>query len=397
MSLELVIVMIHGTWGRGIFPSARALMHRRPLWFEPGSDFHDDLMRQLDNKGVEVHASSIDWSGSNSFKERELAAKKLAETIDLRAKQFPNVPILLLGHSHGGNVISRALSHTTANLDQVYAASLATPFLEVFKTNLTPSQSRSLGTLYFFSFLAVVIIYNITLDYFFPHLRQKPGPHLPNIAAAIGAIVVGITGAIFICSYILRQSAAQIELIEKISSQSGASHLGSRRLVVRAIDDEATLVITTGAIGTRLASLALSLIGAFRPNNLIWVVLLFGLLFAAHQMPIEIGWNFRAIYQTLIASYVLFLPLLVFLLVVLAAIFRASYGRELALSGVNCEVSAHSAPDAQGVDVVTLRQDGGARGWLRHYIYEHPGCTAALVDWITSWHKQREARAASDP
>src|SRR5712664_4011993 len=104
MLRDLVIIMIHGTWGRGIFPSARALMRRRPLWFEPESDFHNDLVRQLNNTGVEVQTSFVEWSGANSFKERELAARKLVETIDLRAKQFPNVPILLLGHSHGGNV-----------------------------------------------------------------------------------------------------------------------------------------------------------------------------------------------------------------------------------------------------------------------------------------------------
>ncbi|MCK1339964.1 hypothetical protein IVB38_29160 [Bradyrhizobium sp. 38] len=385
MLRELFIIMIHGTWGRGIFPSSRALIHRQPRWYEPGSGFHNDLVSQLNERGIEVQASFIKWSGANSFKGREFAAKKLAEAIDLRAKQFPNVPILLLGHSHGGNVISHALSHTT-NLDRIYTASLATPFLEVFKTELTPAQSRALYTLYFFSFIVVVALFNITVDYFLPHLRRNPGLHIPNIIAAIGAVVLGIVASILVCSWILRKSAAQIELIERISSQVDASHLGARRLVVRAIDDEATLTITTGAIGTRLASLALSLIGAFRPNNLIWLALPLCLIFAATQLPIETKTRLylRELEQVYMFAYLGLLPFLVFLLVVLAAAFRAFCGRELALAGVNCEVSAHSAPDGQGVDIVTLRQDGAAKRILRHYIYEHPGCVPALVDWIAS-------------
>ncbi|MET4715921.1 hypothetical protein ABIF63_000024 [Bradyrhizobium japonicum] len=396
MNGEVYIIMVHGTWGRGFFPTIAALVTRRPRWFQPGSGFHTGLFSELSARQIDAQSTFVEWSGSNSFKERELAARKVAQSIETRVQQFPNTPVLLLGHSHGGNVVSRALSNTTVDLDRIYVTTLATPFLEVFKTKLTASQERSLNMLFMFFFLAFVALSNFTIQQLFPELREKNGFDLPNIAAVIGILAIALIGATSIYPLLVRRSAAQLALVEMISSQSGVLRVRDRRLVVRAVDDEATLVITTGAIGTRLASLAFSIIGALRPSNLVWPAIGFILEYAwwnVPRLPFGIEIYFHRIASILFAATFL-VPLLVFLLVVFAAFFRAAYGRELAIAGVNCEVSAHSAPDGHGLEIVTLRQSNAARR-LRHYIYDEPSCGAAVADWIAARIKNDEISTGS--
>jgi hypothetical protein len=195
MNRELFIIMVHGTWGRGFFPTIAALVTRRPRWFQPGSGFHTALFSQLSASGIDPQSTFVEWSGSNSFKERELAARKVAQIIETRVQRFPNTPVLLLGHSHGGNIISRALSNTTVNLDRIYVATLATPFIEVFKTKLTASQVRSLNMLYMFLFLVIIGLSNFTLQHLFPEVFEKKGFYLPNIAAVIGVFAIALIGA----------------------------------------------------------------------------------------------------------------------------------------------------------------------------------------------------------
>lgn len=197
-------------------------------------------------------------------------------------------------------------------------------------------------------------------------------------------------------------SAAMIECIAANSSQTAFRSLGARRLVIRAIDDEAALVISAGAIGSRLSSLLLSFIGFLRilsPSILIGIpvavliiaLLVYGLLaFPMTEVFMTLpGTTTREIVEfwavaavvTIGGSIAAVTSFLVLFFVASASLFRMAYGREMSLAGVNCEVSAHTAPDGSGVSVVTLRRAGERRG-LRHFIHEHPQCAAVVFDWI---------------
>jgi len=86
----------------------------------------------------------------------------------------------------------------------------------------------------------------------------------------------------------------------------------------------------------------------------------------------------------LVFLIVVLLCICVFVLVLLSAVFRAAYGWEMMLAGLNCEVSVHSAPDGTPASVVTLRQSESRRAWLRHYIYDHPHCATTIAHWIAA-------------
>jgi len=203
-------------------------------------------------------------------------------------------------------------------------------------------------------------------------------------------------------------SAGMIESISAMSSQAAFKSLGVRRLVIRAIDDEAALVISAGAIGSRLSSLFLSLIGFLRvlsPSILLgvpiavfiialWMVGLSEFPMARLFIPLHPAekelLEFFAMTAVAVigGSIAAIASLLVTFLVVSAALFRMAYGREMSLAGLNCEVSAHTAPDGLGVSVVTLRQPIARRG-LRHYTHQHPQCVGAIFKWIESQLRQR--------
>lgn len=166
MRHDLVVLMVHGTWGRGFFPNSRPLSRRQPRWYEKGGVFRERLVELFAESGVVTTIEFIEWSGSNSFREREKAAMQLARLIDAHSDEAPDVPILLVGHSHGGNAVARSLSHIKSAAANIYAATLATPFLEVFRTEVTSSQQRALVGLFFLLCGLSLLGFSMTLNLF---------------------------------------------------------------------------------------------------------------------------------------------------------------------------------------------------------------------------------------
>jgi hypothetical protein len=391
---KLRIIMVHGTWGRGFFPDSKIFTSKKLRWFEPGSPFHTALLAHPRAKGIETETRPLKWSGANSFRQRDEAGKRLAEMIDAEATAHFQWPVLIIGHSHGGNVIGRAMTHTRSALDRTYAATLATPFLEVFKTATPRFQVISLHML---GYLIIISLFFTLL--FLALSSSSPGEPVPGPTAVV---VAGILFFMALTLFVLPDLVymyvnKQNDLLERISSQSALADIVNRTLVVRGIDDEAALVIAGGAIAARMISLTLSIVGVLGPSLLFIVMPVISVLFMAwvflirflpaefrsHAVNIFKGWPDAPVSILLIFLIVVLLSACVFVLVLLSAMFRATYGREMMLAGLNCEVSVHSAPDGTAASVVTLRQCEPARR-LRHYIYDHPHCATTVAHWIAS-------------
>jgi hypothetical protein len=91
---QLLITLVHGTWGRGFFPSRqrqralwyRLLMtlvlwrrqakYRDPFWFEEGSPFLARLSDQLGD--IPHNIWPLLWSGANSIFVRDKTARALS-------------------------------------------------------------------------------------------------------------------------------------------------------------------------------------------------------------------------------------------------------------------------------------------------------------------------------
>jgi len=66
------------------------------------------------------------------------------------------------------------------------------------------------------------------------------------------------------------------------------------------------------------------------------------------------------------------------------AVSRLVYGRELAMSPMECQINAQSTPDAVDLSqIVTLVSHKYVKA-LRHGIYEHDYCAKAISDWVRS-------------
>ncbi len=89
--LEPVVIVVHGSFAQS------------KTWWRPGGDFFDQLMLSAVQKGHEV--VPFGWSGNPSEKDITLAGELLAW---LMLSYPAQEHIVLVGHSHGGNVVNYA-------------------------------------------------------------------------------------------------------------------------------------------------------------------------------------------------------------------------------------------------------------------------------------------------
>ena len=96
-----IIILVHGTWGKD-----------EKGWYQnldAPDCFTNNLKRSLNGDLSNSIFIPFEWSGDNTHIEREVAGKNLAEKlIELRNK-YKDSKFHFIAHSHGGNVILKAL------------------------------------------------------------------------------------------------------------------------------------------------------------------------------------------------------------------------------------------------------------------------------------------------
>ena len=137
----LQVTLVHGTWGRGFFPDTFWAKRSRARSFETHSDFAAQLREKLNDQGVSCQIRAFLWSGTNSIAARDLAARDLATLIK---QDSIDQQELIIGHSHGGNVVLRSTSRLhDQQLRRTMVVTLATPFLDVVPRKTRDSKSFS--------------------------------------------------------------------------------------------------------------------------------------------------------------------------------------------------------------------------------------------------------------
>src|SRR5262249_13861684 len=141
-----------------------------------------------------------------------------------------------------------------------------------------------------------------------------------------------------------------------------------RLLIIRAIDDEASLALALGTFSNYVTTRAITYvlwIALFSPLPLTLI-----LLFFFHW------YDQKAV---TVASSALILILLGLL-----SVARTAHGRELALSPMECQINTKSTPDAEGLSkIITLVRRSHGKS-LRHRIYDHDDCAKTISDWVRS-------------
>jgi hypothetical protein len=147
---RLDIILVHGTWGRGFF-------RRRSIapWCSENSTFRNGLLRCLNDAmpSAQSSISVFNWSGANSILARAKAADELAAF--LKSISSAGNSILIIAHSHGGNIAIRAVGKLD-DASQVYLCTLATPFFRLFDSGREYVMSEHIFRILSVGFLSFI-------------------------------------------------------------------------------------------------------------------------------------------------------------------------------------------------------------------------------------------------
>ncbi|MDP9412774.1 MAG: alpha/beta hydrolase [Pseudomonadota bacterium] len=111
----MLVCLVHGTFAS------------EAPWANPEGLFHRTLAREMPDAAVD----RFNWSGRNSHEARAAAGVELAEHSAALLEAHSRERLLLVGHSHGGNVILQSLKdpHFQSRVDAIVF--LGTPFWRV--------------------------------------------------------------------------------------------------------------------------------------------------------------------------------------------------------------------------------------------------------------------------
>jgi len=145
-----------------------------------------------------------------------------------------------------------------------------------------------------------------------------------------------------------------------------------RLLIIRAIDDEASLTLALGTIlgyATTAIIVAICTIISFTFTHL-------------NIKSFQLITSFLEWKIVTLAAYII--SVLILGLFGIFMLSRAVHGRELSWSPMECQISTHSTPDAIGLSkIVTLVRRTYVKS-LRHGIYEDEDCVKTILNWVRS-------------
>lgn len=372
---QCTIILVHGTRGFGFFPKRREVSLYPPnkrWWFEEGSQFRTGLDEALKSASLDWPIRPFLWSGANSVHARDCAARELSDQLTKDLQGDPDARAVIIAHSHGGNVALRALQLLNSMPDKIRVVTLATPFLRVF-------ARRSLQLPAFLKFVLFYAIWLILLaseliasflilflsDWITPARVWLPVASwyfLLPVLVIVLELLAAVGAGIFITQWLIAiLSNTQAALaIEEEASYDTKGAAASRMLVIRGVDDEASLSLAAGSIGSRLSYLvlvgvipAIFLMSALVMN----FIIVFSLFFPRDDWLV---WP-------LLVSVGAAIFALIFLIIpgVVESVF---FGREFLINALVCDVAVDSVPDTQGqVEAITFKTVEAASsepGWI---------------------------------
>jgi Alpha/beta hydrolase family len=431
------LILVPGTWGRGFFKgtiepeaiiseefqapgacSGDDRRRQRLRWFEPGSEFREKLANGLIESKVKFTTRVLLWNGHNSIGSRNEAAIVLANVIRRLAREAQDDPIVVIAHSHGGNLALRAVHMVgTSSIANLKVVTLATPFVQIYaQTTFEKSENDTaarkeeqaldflrrswmavLGAAFLIGLMALAVTYQDAMRALLQPTSLIDPFNIVIVAVVVAGLLVGYRLSRSPIKLVVnprpassrdqgRHNAslddwtAKPERLAKISQYSLPQAEKDWLLVLRGVDDEASLTLAAGAIGNRVAHFML---GKVLPATNEALALICGFLSIAALA----GWIWEAAFSIIfpiIALGFAAVALLAAVISFLPGIFRSVYGRELLFGSWRCEIAANSSPDsASGVQVKTLLgRTGPSQRKLRHALYMNAEVPSCILEWL---------------
>lgn len=371
-----VVTLVHGTWGRGLFPKDD---HKgAPRWFEAGSRFMNNL--EVSFKGLSADADCqvevFRWSGNNSIKERDAAARQLARTLEEQHARDSDCRQLVVAHSHGGNVTLRAIRHLKSPSRNLRIASMACPFVEVFPPGV---ETQPMDKWLFLSFSSSGLLY--FCRFIAPrYLGTALADALTWALLILTIIVVYVEWA----SWRRRRTAARKDTfpdrMARLTSHGAFERSRIPLLVLRGVDDEASLVLAAGSLSAFLSRFIANVVTVLQRKLWQVMALIFLTVIGINILFLSLGVGLPDL-GDFWSEMVIFGPLAIaWTGLALSALSHGVFGRELTGRFLGAELSSNSVPDTLGhVTVRTLPQ--GQLGGYRHGLYDHVDCASSILRW----------------
>ncbi len=118
--MQRVVFLVHGTWGRGYFGFRETA---------PWAHWDSALVNTLTRNMPDLTVYAYSWSGRNTPRARSRAAARFQKFVGTFIDQHPDSQLYIIGHSHGGNVILKAVQDGGFGKKIKGIACLSTPFL----------------------------------------------------------------------------------------------------------------------------------------------------------------------------------------------------------------------------------------------------------------------------
>jgi len=364
-----MITLVHGTWPRGLF----GLSKSKSLWFVRGSPFRQDLERLLKGASLDCEIRDVDWSGANSVFARDKGAIALARLLE--GDLSNNATPIVIAHSHGANVALRAMKHLGADASRVRIVTLAAPFLRVFVRKSMDLRTilvfwplvAAIGGIFWLFFAALSVWIWSAMDEFTGSSAGR-GPPDSWLFAAMAA---GAVTAIVVTWFFINGWNGRASKIVRAVNYGTRRDSTPRMLVIRGVEDEASLSLWAAAIGSRLSHIAVFSVVPWIYVPGFFLSLFLNVLFRGNPMV-----------ESLMMAVMVVSAFGALAFFVLLGLFKSVFGREFLIGTMRCDITVDSVPDTlQRIEAITLKPQTGTP---RHQIYSHPQCVNEIVRWLTN-------------
>ncbi|HEY6507372.1 MAG TPA: alpha/beta fold hydrolase [Vicinamibacterales bacterium] len=256
------IVLVHGTFARGA------------TWTQPASSLCARLRRSL---GAGTRFDAFLWSGANRHTARVAAGRELADYLDAALAQMPTRPVFVIGHSHGGTVITHALRerpHLARALSGIVL--LSTPFIQIRRRPHAAAVATLLSLLYFFGFMWGVGRLQVWMSAWGVPTWLVPIVNLALIVGALSAYISVVSAGEPAGSHGPKAKfVSRLDVtVARLRDQFAVRHLSrDRTLILRANADEASAALAWVQAVSRLIGDVIATVLRWLKAILPWVAM----------------------------------------------------------------------------------------------------------------------------
>jgi hypothetical protein len=193
--------------------------------------------------------------------------------------------------------------------------------------------------------------------------------HSPPDSWLFAAMAAGAVTGLVVTWFFINGWNGRTSKIVRAATYDTRRDSTPRMLVIRGVEDEASLSLAAAAIGSRLSHIAVFSVvpWIYGPGFLLAIFL--NMLFRENPMV-----------DSLMKAVIVVSAFGALAFFVLLGLFESAFGREFLIGTMRCDIAVDSVPDtSQRIEAITLAPQTGTP---RHQIYSHPQCVSEIVRWL---------------